>query len=69
MSSLHPSNVRLLRCHRREARMVPVQVEQLRVAVARTRRTSEVVRVRPAGLATAFLIVGLVGYLLIAAML
>lgn len=54
MSSLHPSSVRLLHCHRREARMVPVQVEHLMVAVARTRRTSEVVRVRSDGVATAF---------------
>lgn len=49
MSSLRPSSARPVGTHRWEVRMVPEQVDQLGLAVARTRRTSEAVRVRPAG--------------------
>lgn len=56
MNSLHPSSVRPLHCLQQEARMVPMvaQVEQVRVAVAKTRRTSEGMRTRPAGVAMGY---------------
>lgn len=52
MNSLHPLSVRPLHCLQQEARMV--QVEQVRVAAARMRRTSEGMRTKPAGVATGY---------------
>lgn len=56
MSSLHPSSAQPVRSHRRGTRMVPIHVDQLGVAVASTRRTSEVVHVRPAGIGGDFVL-------------
>lgn len=56
MNSLHPLSVRPLHYLQQEARMVPMaaQVEQVRVAVARMRRTSEEMHTRPAEVAIGY---------------